>query len=124
MLELGFEGLVSDAGLFIYRDEHGFVIAVIYVDDAIFCGPDKALIKQLKDKFMQRWECWDLGDVTEFLRMRIIKEGSTVNIDQCAYLDTVLERCGMQDAKSAATPLPAGYMPEAAAQDTTINPEL
>ena len=44
--------------------------------------------------------------------MRIIKEGSTVNIDQCAYLDTVLERCGMQDAKSAATPLLAGYMPD------------
>ena len=56
--------------------------------------------------------------------MRIIKEGSTVNIDQCAYLDTALERCGMQDAKSAATPLPAGYMPEAAAQDATIDPEL
>ena len=54
MIELGFEGLVSDAGLFVYRDEHCFVIAVIYVDDAIFCGPNKALVKQLKDKFMQR----------------------------------------------------------------------
>ena len=86
MIELGFEGLVSDAGLFVYKDEHGFVIAVIYVDDAIFCGPNKALDKQLKDRLMQRWECRDLGDVTEFLRMRIIKEGSTVNIDQCAYL--------------------------------------
>ena len=30
----------------------------------------------------------------------------------------------MQDTKSAATPLPAGYMPEAAAQDATIDPEL
>ena len=124
MIELGFEGLVSDAGLFIYRDEHGFVIAIIYVDDAIFCGPNKALVKQLKDKFMKRWECRDLGNVMEFLHMRIIKEGSMVNIDQCTYLDTVLERCGMQDAKSAATPLLARYMPEAAAQDTTIDPEL
>ena len=124
MIELGFEGLASDAGLFIYRDECGFVIAIIYVDDTIFCGPNKALVKQLKDKFMQRWECWDLGDVTEFLRMRIIKEGSIVNIDQCMYLDTVLEWCGMQDTKSAATPLLARYMPEVAAQDTTIDPEL
>ena len=91
MIELGFEGLISDAGLFIYRDKHSFVIAIIYLDDAIFCSPNKVLVKQLKDRFMQRWECWDLGDVTEFLHMRIIKEGSTVNIDQCAYLDTVLE---------------------------------
>ena len=124
MIELGFEGLVSDAGLFIYRDKHGFVITIIYVDDAIFCGPDKVLVKQLKDKFMQRWECWDLGDMMEFLCMRIIKEGSTVNVDQCTYLNTVLERCGMQDAKSATTPLPAGHMPEAAAQDATIDSEL
>ena len=41
MIELGFEGLVSDAGLFICRDEHSVVIAIIYVDDAIFCGQTK-----------------------------------------------------------------------------------
>ena len=52
MLELGFEGLISDAGLFIYRDPRGFVIAVIYVDDSIFCRPNQSLINELKDKFM------------------------------------------------------------------------
>ena len=73
---------------------------------------------------MQKWECRDLGDVTEFLRMRIRKESGMDHIDQCAYLDTVLQRCGMQNCKAAATPLPAGYMPEPVSQDTTIDPEL
>ena len=91
MIELGFEGLVSDAGLFIFRNEHGFVIAVIYVDDSLFCGPNAELVKELKNKFMQRWECQDLGDATEFLRMRIKREGSKVHIDQCTYLETVLQ---------------------------------
>ena len=91
MKELGFEGLTSDAGLFIYKDKRGFVIAVIYVDDALFCGPNKALVNELKQWFMQRWECRDLGDVTEFLRMRITREGSKVHLDQCAYLETVLQ---------------------------------
>ena len=68
MKELGFEGLISDAGLFIWRNKQGFVIAVIYVDDALFCGPNKALVQELKEKFMKKWECWDLGDVTKFLR--------------------------------------------------------
>jgi hypothetical protein len=31
-------------------------------------------------------------------------------LDQTEYLHTVLQRCGMQNAKSAATPLPAGYV--------------
>ena len=82
MKELGFEGLVSDAGLFIFRSEHGFVIAVIYVDDALFCGPNKALVLELKQKFMQRWECRDLGDVTEFLCMSITQYSGKVHIDQ------------------------------------------
>jgi hypothetical protein len=124
MKELGFEGLISDAGLFIFRNKQGFVIAVIYVDDAIFVGPNKALVQELKQKFMQRWECRDLGDVTEFLRMRVHRDGSKIHLDQCAYLETVLERCGMQNCKSAATPLPAGYMPEPVSLDTAIDPEL
>ena len=124
MKDLGFEGLVSDAGLFIFRSEHGFVIAVIYVDDTLFCGPNKALVLELKQKFMQRWECRDLGDVTEFLRMSITQYSGKVHIDQHTYLEMVLERCGMQDCKSATTPLPAGYMPEPVSQDTAIDPEL
>ena len=81
MIELGFEGLISDAGLFIWKGESGFVIAVIYVDDALFCGPNKSLVLELKQKFMNRWETRDLGDVTEFLRMRITRDGRKIHID-------------------------------------------
>jgi hypothetical protein len=56
--------------------------------------------------------------------MKVRKESSKVSLDQCAYLETVLERCGMQNAKSAATPLPAGYIPEPVSPDTAIDPEL
>jgi len=52
MIELGFENLTSDAGLYIFKDERGYVIAVIYVDDAIFCRPNKSLVQELKAKFM------------------------------------------------------------------------
>jgi hypothetical protein len=58
-----------------------FVIAVIYVDDAIFCGPHEALVEQLKGEFMKVWETRDLGDVTEFLRMKITRRGSKIHID-------------------------------------------
>ena len=124
MIELGFENLVSDTGLYIFRNECGFVIAVIYVDDAIFCRPNKTLVQELKNKFMQRWEVRDLGNVTKFLHMHIIKIGRTINIDQCDYLNTMLQCCRMENAESAATPLPAGYMPEPVAPDATIDPEL
>ncbi|KAJ2973122.1 hypothetical protein NUW54_g12124 [Trametes sanguinea] len=123
MKELGFKRLVSDAGLFIFRDKNGLpVIVVVYVDDALFCGPNKALVEKMKAKFMEEWECRDLGEPKEFLRMRIQRSGSTIRIDQCAYLEKVLQRCGMQNAKSAPTPLPAGYhpMPNTGTADSTL----
>ena len=57
----------------------------------------------------------------EFLRMRITRDSSKIHLDQCTYLRTVLERCGMQNAKAAATPLPAGYVPKPSEEPT--NPE-
>ena len=123
MEELGFISLSSNAGVFIFRGEGSFVIAIIYVNDAIFCGPAIALVKKLKEAFMKRWETRDLGELKEFLRMRITRDGSKIHIDQCAYLRTVLERCGMTNAKSAATPLPAGYVPTKKLDGVT-NPEL
>jgi transposase InsO family protein len=121
MEEMGFVSLTSDAGIFIYRKNGFLVVAVIYVDDAIFCGPNKALVIAMKETFMRRWETRDLGEVTEFLRMRITREGRSIHIDQCAYLRVVLERCGMLNAKSAATPLPAGYVPKPS--EEPANPE-
>ena len=114
MQELGFDRLKSDAGIFYYKHKRTeMVVAIVYVDDALFCGPDLKIIKLIKGKFMQKWECRDLGDVKEFLRMRIQRTGQIIKIDQCAYLDKVLHRFGMENAKSAQTPLPTGYNPKA-----------
>ena len=69
MEKLRFTSLCSDAGLFLFRNKNSFVIAIIYVDDAIFCGPLPALVNHLKEEFKKIWETRDLNDVTEFLCM-------------------------------------------------------
>ena len=43
--------------------------------------------------------------------MRITQSSSKIHLDQCAYLETVLQQCEMQNTKSAVMPLPAGYVP-------------
>jgi Reverse transcriptase (RNA-dependent DNA polymerase) len=50
---------------------------------------------------MDKWECRDLGEVKEFLCMRITQKGKDIHLDQRDYLDKVLERFSMTDAKSA-----------------------
>ena len=112
MKELRFECLKSDAGIFLYwKKGTNIVVAVIYVDDALFYGPTKAIVDEIKSLFMKRWECRDLGPAISFLNMWIKFDGHKILIDQCLYLEKVLEHFGMQNAKIAPTPLPQGYYP-------------
>ena len=110
MEKLRFTSLSSDAGLFLFRNKNSFVITIIYINDAIFCGPLPVLVNHLKEEFKKIWETRDLGDVTEFLHMCITRSGSKIHLGRCAYLKSVLQQCGMQNAKSAAMPLLAGYV--------------
>ena len=122
MQELGFERLKSDAGLFVYKRGNDIVLAIIYIDDTLFCGPSKSLVEKIKATFMKKWECQDLGEPCEFLQMNIHREGRCIYIDQWNYLDKVLEHCGMINAKSARMPLPQGYYPEK--NNAPVNPEM
>ena len=111
---LGFEHLLSDAGLFVCKDYKEIIIAIVYVDNAMFFSKDKACIDQKKQLFMGKWECCDLGEVKEFLHMHITRNGQTIHLDQHAYLDKVLEHFSMTNAKSAPTPLPSNWVPKLA----------
>ena len=56
--ELRFERLKSEAGIFIYKKKGtNVVVGIIYVDDALFCGPNKAVVDSIKAQFMCKWEC-------------------------------------------------------------------
>jgi len=66
--ELGFERLKSEVGIFFYKKKGtNIVIGIIYVDDTLFCGPNKAVVDAIKVQFMHKWECRDLGEPNEFL---------------------------------------------------------
>ena len=122
MNELGFKCLVSDAGLFVCKDYKEIIIAIVYVDNAMFFGKDKVQVNQKKQLFMNKWKCHDLGEVKEFLCMHITQKGKDIHLDQHAYLDKVLEHFSMTNSKSAPTPLPSNWVPQVAKD--RASPEL
>ena len=85
------------------------VVGIIYVDDALFCGPNKVIVDSINVQFMCKWECQDLREPNEFLQMHITRKGHAIHLNQSMYLQKVIEQCSMLNAKSASTPLPAGY---------------
>src|SRR5580692_6421822 len=113
MVKLGFKRLYLDVGIFVHFDKAGHieVIAVIYVDNSIFLGPNKSIVLAAKGAFMNMWECHDLGETKEFLHMRIHHLSTSIMLDQTDYLKKVQQQFGMEHANSAPTPLPQGYIP-------------
>ena len=80
--DLGFKCLKSDASIFLFQKKNtSIVVAVIYVDNVLFCGPTKDLVDEVKGAFMHKWECRDLGPAKQFLHMRIQRNGSKILID-------------------------------------------
>ena len=72
MAKLRFRCAMSDSRVFILTSSEGpSIIVIIYVDDAIFMGLDCNTVTKAKESFMALWECRDLGETSEFLRMRI-----------------------------------------------------
>ena len=112
MKALGFKCLFSDAGIFYCKVKGNLIIAVVHVDDAMFFGKDLKLVNQKKQLFMDKWECRDLGEAKEFLCMHIQRKGQDVYLDQTVYLQKVIQRFGMENAKAAPTPLPTGWNPK------------
>ena len=89
------------------------IMAVVYVDDAMFFSKNEKLVKKKKALFMAKWEYRDLRDVKEFLHMRITHTRTGITINQCDYLEKVLTRFQLTDAKAAITPLPTSLEPKA-----------
>ena len=105
MKQLSFTHLHSAAGIFVNR-------VIAYFDDCIFLGKDLKRVKQAKEAFMEIWECWDLGEAKEFLKMRIWCEGHKLILDQHDYLDKIVQHFNLQKSNAAHMPLPFGYEPE------------
>ena len=105
--------LYADAGIFIAKHTNRtLVIILMYVDDIIVTGPNTTLVVSKKKLFMDKWECRNLGECKEFLQMRIEYRDGKTYIDQVPYLEKILKRFSMADAKAAQTPLPTSYKTE------------
>ena len=124
LLKMGFTCTFADPGVYVHFHNQDLIILVIYVDDALFMGPNHSYLKFKKQEFMKKWESRDLGEVKEYLGMRITRDciKKTLKLDQISYADKVVKRLKLDNAKIAHTPLPSGYNPMS--NTTQLTPHL
>ena len=85
---------------------------VLYVDDILLIGNDIPSLKAVKTWLGNSFSMKDLGDATYILGIRIYRDRSRrlIGLSQSTYIDKVLHRFGMQEAKRGNVPMSHGIM--------------
>ena len=105
--KLGFHETESDKSLFVSEDKKMFI--AVYVDDLLIIGADMSRIDKVKAELKSTFKMTDLGPASHYLGMEIRRDRGrrTLTLLQTTYLETVLEKFGMRDCASVATPMEA-----------------
>src|SRR6267142_2109264 len=110
LVDLGFCTSQADPGVFYtWYGEH-ILILIVHVDDCIFTGSSPELLEQFKAQFHARYALTDLGPVSWLLGIKITWDRSThsISLSQSSYIDNILARFALADAKAQATPMVPG----------------
>ncbi len=123
---MGFVQTSSDPCLYISSKEELFIIA-IYVDDILLATKSKKRMENVKSMLAAQFEVKDLGDSQYLLGVSIIQNHTekSVWIGQPTYTLNVLEKFGLKDAKSVATPVCTGSkLAKATEKDELVDEQL
>ena len=104
MQQFGFRGTLSDPCVFVNHDTG--VIVCIYVDDGLIFAPNEEASKAMINNLSSKLEL-SVGDPETYAGMQIEYGTQHVFIHQSSFLDRVIKRFDLQDAKPASTPADA-----------------
>ncbi|GKV50375.1 hypothetical protein SLEP1_g57082 [Rubroshorea leprosula] len=88
-----------------------WVYLLLYVDDMLIAAKSMLIIDDLKKQLSGEFEMKDLGATKKILGMEIHRDrkGGKLFLSQKKYIEKVLERFGLHEAKAVTTPLGAHF---------------
>ncbi|GKV42475.1 hypothetical protein SLEP1_g49872 [Rubroshorea leprosula] len=88
-----------------------WVYLLLYVDDMLIAAKSMLIIDGLKKQLSGEFEMKDLGAAKKILGMEIHRDrkGGKLFLSQKKYIEKVLERFGLHEAKAVTTPLGAHF---------------
>ncbi|CAI7766367.1 unnamed protein product [Closterium sp. NIES-54] len=122
---LGFAPSTVDPSLFLRTDATlpPFYV-LVYVDDLVFATADTEALAHVKSELQKRHTCTDLGELTSYLGLRIIRDRAqrTITLTQSHMVQQVLQRFGFTYTSPQSTPLPTGHSLSAPPSDKSVEP--
>ncbi|UYV62631.1 hypothetical protein LAZ67_2001358 [Cordylochernes scorpioides] len=102
---LGLKQIQSDNCVYIKHHE-GILLVAIFVDDLIIAAEREDTLKSFKESMKRIFKIKDLGGINCCLGIRIqMKEDGSISIDQERYIEELLAKYRMKEAKPISTPM-------------------
>jgi hypothetical protein len=110
LLKLGFHRLNSETCLYVYKEGNQTCFVVVYVYDLLLAATSKEFSQKIKGMLSSSFEMRDLGTAKYLLGIEIVRDRKkrTIALNQCQYIDKVLDRYGMTNCKPVFTPMATG----------------
>lgn len=110
--------------VYIKKEKDTLVLVALYVDDFFIFSNSKSEKKKLIDLLKSNFDVKCLGPITDCLGMRVVrnKDKGTLSLSQSQYVENLLNRFGMTEAKAAATPMAANTKLEKATTNDSEYP--
>jgi len=101
----GFIRSTQDYSLYVNYERR--VLVLVYVDDLVLAAAEVEQIEWIKAALTNTFEMGDLGELTTYLGLDISRNRNQwlLTLDQTKYIDKILNRHRMQDARPSLTPL-------------------
>jgi hypothetical protein len=108
--EIGFTRSAVDHAVFFKHDEKSSTVVSVSTDDMAATANSIEAIEWLKDELRKRFEISDLGEIKWLLgfEVKYDKTARTLSLSQRAYIDTLVDRFGLEHANTVSTPLEPG----------------
>ena len=105
MTKIGFTQSTSDPCVFV-RSGQELEILAVYVDDLILITESTERMNELKMALNERYKMKDMGELSHILGISVVQDKgkNRVLLHQKQYLETILQKYGMENANPVATP--------------------
>ena len=115
---MGFRALETDPSIYV----RGNVIMGVYVDDILVCSSSVSTCNSVVSELARKVEVVNKGEVRSFLGISVTRNypRHALSISQPGYIDRLLAKYNMSNAKSASTPFEKGTKLKAAIPDDKL----
>nr|GFB11409.1 putative ribonuclease H-like domain-containing protein [Tanacetum cinerariifolium] len=105
LLKNGFQRGKIDHTLFIKKQKGNILLVQVYVDDIIFGSTNKDLCKAFEKLMKDKFQISSMGELTLFLGLQVKQMQDGIFISHDKYVAKILRKFGLNDGKSASTPI-------------------